>query len=89
MPGGELAEDYARVNHLYNKALPQMKRLRLTEDGAITLWMDERNRPAIVWAFEDAQMAYTGTVTDLATAKSVQATGKVRFKKGSVYRLSR
>ena len=89
VPGGELAEDYARVNHLYNKALPQMKRLRLTEDGAITLWMDERNRPAIVWAFEDAQMAYTGTVTDLATAKSVQATGKVRFKKGSVYRLSR
>ena len=65
-----------------------MKRLRVTEDGNVTLWLDERNRPAIVWAFEDAQMAYTGTVTDLSTEKCVSVNGQAKFKKGNVYRLT-
>ena len=89
LPGGNLAGDYAHVNHLYNKALPRMKRLRVTEGGKFALWLDERKRPAIVWAFENSQMPFTGTVTDLASDTSVQAKGKAIFTTGSVYRLSR
>jgi hypothetical protein len=57
--------------------------------GKLSLWHDDRNKPSVVWAFEDAQMAYTGTVTDLASETSVKATGKATFKKGGVYRLTK
>jgi len=65
LPGGDLAEEYARVNHLYNAALPHMHRLRLTEGGNYTLWLDENNRPSVAWCFRDAQMDFTGTATNM------------------------
>ena len=88
-PGGELAEAYAQVNHLYNAALPDMQRLRVTEGGRLALWLDARNRPAIVWAFKEARMAYAGEVTDLASGASRRVRGEAVFTAGHVYRLSR
>jgi hypothetical protein len=46
LPGGALAEQYARVNCLYNAALPRMHRLRLTPHGDCTLRLDADGRPS-------------------------------------------
>lgn len=87
LPGGDLAEGYARVNHLYHKALPHMHRLRVTEGGKYTLWHNEQNTPAIIWAFEDAETEYAGPVTDLESGETTEAEGTLPLKAGHVYRL--
>jgi len=87
LPGKELAEDYARVNHLYHAALPHMHRLRVTESGKYTLWLDDQNNPAVIWTFEDAEAEYTGPVTDLESGEKTQADGPLPLKAGHVYRL--
>jgi len=87
LPGGELAEEYGRVNHLYNAALPSMHRLRLTEGGNHTLWLDENNRPAVAWCFRDASISHSGAAKNLATDESQQADGTLEMKAGNVYLL--
>ncbi len=57
LPGGDQVEEFARVNHLYNQALPRKHRLRLVPDGSHVLWLDETGVPAIVWAFRDSEVA--------------------------------
>ncbi len=54
LPGGDLAEEYARVNRLYNHALPRMQRLRLVRGGAVALWLDADGAPSAVWCFRSA-----------------------------------
>ncbi|MGE9291777.1 MAG: hypothetical protein ACQKBT_12335, partial [Puniceicoccales bacterium] len=45
--GGERAEDYARVNHLYNSCLPEMNRLRLQRNGTHVVWENEAGEPSL------------------------------------------
>jgi hypothetical protein len=87
VPGGDLAEEYGRVNHLYNAALPHMHRLRVTEGGKYALWLNEDDQPAVIWAFEDAEMGYTGPVAEVETDARFQAEGQLRLEAGHVYRL--
>ena len=87
LPGGERAEAYARVNRLYLAALPGMCRLRVTEGGRYTLWLDEQDRPSVIWAFEDAEYAHTGPATDLETGATIEAAGALELRAGRVYRL--
>ncbi len=58
LPGGDLAEAYGRVNHLYLAAFPFMERLRLTEGGGHTLWLDAAGQPAVIWAFRDGEAIF-------------------------------
>ena len=87
LPGKDIAEDYARCNHLYNAALPHMHRLRVTEGGKYTLWLDENNDPAVLWAFQDAPAPCTGPVRDLETGKALAADGTLALQAGHVYLL--
>jgi hypothetical protein len=87
LPGGELAEEYARVNHLYNAVLPRMHRLRLAPGGTHTVWLDRKNKPAVIWAFRDAKIAHTGPVVDVATGQRSQANGRLAVTAGHVYQL--
>ena len=87
LPGGELAEEYGRVNRFYNAALPRMHRLRVTEGGHYTLWLDEHDQPAAIWAFRDSETDYTGSVRDLVEDGSCECCGVLRLKAGHVYLL--
>jgi hypothetical protein len=87
LPGGAIADQYARVNHLYNAALPRMHRLRLLEGGAATLWLDAAGRPAIVWAFRDGRLKFSGRATDLETGSVTACRRTVPLAAGKVYRL--
>ncbi len=86
-PGGELAEGYAQVNHLYNAVLPHMVRLRTTADGLYALWLDSSNQPAVIWAFHDASMPYTGDVLEVASGTKSVATGTLALAAGKAYLL--
>lgn len=85
-PGGDLAEDYGRVNHLYNRALPRMKRLRLRENGSHVLWLDAAGAPAVLWVFKDAEYSGREAVTDLETG---QKAVDCLLKAGKVYFLDK
>jgi len=85
LPGGALAEEYARVNHLYHAALPHMHRLRVTPGGHYTLWLDAANRPAVAWVFADTDIACTGPVTDIGSGTRYEADGTFAAKAGRVY----
>ena len=87
LPGGALAEHYARVNRLYNAALPHMHRLRLTPHGDCTLWLDAGGQPSVLWAFRDGQIEFTGEAADLETGRRLDAERTLRFIGGKVYRL--
>ncbi len=87
LPGKDIAEDYARCNHLYNAALPHMHRLRVTEGGNYALWLDDQDRPAVIWAFQDASAPCTGPARDLETGKALTADGTLDLQAGHVYLL--
>ena len=79
-PGGEQAEDYARVNHLYNRFVPSMDRLRLQEGGTHVVWLDASGKPSVVWVFQDAP-APAGKLVDAESGATAGAT----LKGGRVY----
>jgi len=83
LPGGEQAEGYARVNHLYNRALPHMLRLRLQEGGAHVLWLDESGNPSVIWCFRDSAEPPSGRWANLETREPVEEGD--RLAAGSVY----
>jgi hypothetical protein len=85
LPGEALAEEYGRVNRLYNAALPHMHRLRVTEGGDYSLWHDEAGKPAVAWAFKDCETELDGPVTDLETGESVEGGGAIPLKAECVY----
>jgi hypothetical protein len=87
LPGGELAEEYGKVNHLYNAALPHMQRLRVVENGTHTLWLDKKNKPTVIWVFRDTTISHRGTVIDLADGLRSSVDGKLTVQAGHVYRL--
>jgi hypothetical protein len=87
LPGGKLAEEYARVNHLYNAVLPQMHRLRVAQGGTHTMWLDRENKPAVIWAFRDAVVPYDGTVCDLESGERFHVERRLPVQAGHVYRL--
>ena len=84
LPGGDLADEYARCNRLYNAALPRMHRLRVAQGGKYALWLDAENRPSVIWAFEDATMHCTDTLVDLE-AQGALTSGEIDLKAGHVY----
>ena len=84
-PGGDQAAAYARVNHLYNKALPQMQRLRLQPGGTHVVWLDAKGAPAILWTFEDVVPALQGTATDLETGEVTRLDGNTALKANGAY----
>jgi hypothetical protein len=86
-PGGDLADEYARVNRLYDLALPHMRRLRVTPRGDYTVWLDEGNRPRVAWCFKDAQMQYAGSVKDPENGGCWDTDGTLKLEKGKVYLL--
>jgi len=85
LPGGELAEEYARVNHRYLAALPFMHRLRVTPEGRYTLWLDDANQPAVSWVFADTDINYTGKVTEISSGVTQTTDGVFSAKAGQVY----
>jgi hypothetical protein len=86
-PGGELATEYGRVNHLYRAALPHMHRLRLQPGGGWTLWLDDQGRPAIAWAFRDQIIPFHGVIRDLETSRESTVSGQTQLAASRVYRL--
>jgi len=88
LPGGELAEEYARVNHLYNAVLPHMHRLRVVAGGTHAVWLNKKNQPAVIWAFQTATVKYAGPVLEVATGMRSHATGRLDLTAGHVYRLN-
>ncbi len=89
LPGGELAEEYGRVNRLYNAALPHMHRLRVTEGGNYSLWLDEAGQPAVAWAFRDCEAELEGAVVDLEKGEEISGGGTCRFEAERVYLVGR
>jgi hypothetical protein len=63
-PGGDLAGDYARTNHLYNSVISRMKRLRLQDGGTHVVWLDETDHPAVIWTFGDGVSRSPGNWID-------------------------
>jgi hypothetical protein len=89
LPGRELAQEYARVNHLYNQALPRMHRLRLVPGGTHALWLDQQNRPAIIWAFAEAQTDIEGDIICLETQRRQdRINGSVTLAANRVYAIN-
>jgi len=84
LPGGELAEQYARCNHIYNEMLPRMHRLRLVDGGKYALWLDKQNKPSVIWAFQETTADCDGTLTDVET-KETGSGRKMRLKPEHVY----
>ncbi len=80
LPGGDRAEDYARVNHLYNRLVSRMVRPRLQEKGTHVVWLDAAGIPSVVWVFSEAG-ASAGRWRD---AESGDPAGE-RFAAGRVY----
>lgn len=87
IPGGEQAEEYGRLNRIYNAVVGEMKRLRLVKAGAYTLWLDAKNRPAIIWTFQKTSMTFTGKYRDAETGEIGVADGVLELEPGKVYRL--
>jgi Melibiase len=87
LPGGSLVQEYAAVNHQYNSALPFMHRLRVTEGGHYTLWLDQENQPAVVWAFRNVQVPFSGWVTEIRGGERQNASGTFTAEAGKVYLL--
>ena len=85
LPGGDLAGEYAKVNGAYNALLPRMKRLRLTEGGRFALWLDEKNRPSAIWAFQDADFPWRGDACDVTASISEPIDGVIHLKAGHAY----
>jgi hypothetical protein len=79
-PGGDQAEAYARVNHLYNRLVPRMERPRLQEGGTHVLWLDSAGQPSVVWTLRDVP-APAGQLVDAETGASAGTT----LKAGRVY----
>jgi hypothetical protein len=88
LPGGELASEYGRVNHLYRAALPYMHRLRVQPGGAWALWLDEQDQPAIAWVFRDTTIPFQGVVCNLETSDELTANHHIALTGGNVYRLT-
>ncbi len=84
LPGAALAEAYARVNHLYNLALPRMDRLRLQKDGTHVVWHDAEGKPSVLWAFRDIEF-YPPAGCFLVDAESGKRAEGHGVKAGSVY----
>ncbi|MFH1500069.1 MAG: hypothetical protein ABII82_19865 [Verrucomicrobiota bacterium] len=87
IPGGELASEYAAINHLYTEALPHMKRLRLVENATHTLWLDGAGAPAVIWAFKSAQVVCDGPARELTRARSFAPGGLLDIAAGEVWLL--
>ena len=86
LPGGEWAEAYARVNHLYNRLVSRMDRLRLQENGTHVVWLDAAGVPAVVWAFKDVSASTLGAGwRDAETSEAANGA----FKSGHVYEFVR
>ncbi len=56
LPGGDQVEEFARVNHIFNKCESLMHRLRLTDGGNYVIWENESGKPAVIWAFKDVEV---------------------------------
>ena len=81
LPGGDLAEDYGRVNHLYNRLVPRMDRPRLQEGGTHVVWLDAAGKPSVTWVFTDGAVTPTGKWIDAETGNAAGTT----LKAGRVY----
>jgi hypothetical protein len=88
LPGGQAHVEYARVNHLYNQALPHMHRLRVVPGGQYVLWLDRHNHPSIIWAFDDVTVNSPQAWVSLEDEQIlVESNGVVCLKAGCAYRV--
>ena len=85
LPGGEIAEEYARVNRLYHLVLPRMQRLRVTDGGKYALWLNAQNQPSVLWCFADCSISITGEVITVETGSKQQVDPGFQAKAGQVY----
>lgn len=81
LPGGDLAEAYGRVNHLYNRLVPRMERPRLQEGGTHIVWLDKAGKPSVTWVFKDGAFTPAGKWTDAETGEVAGSA----LKAGRVY----
>ncbi|MFA6291665.1 MAG: hypothetical protein WC637_07775, partial [Victivallales bacterium] len=87
LPGKDLAEEYATANSLYNEALPGMQRLRVTENGNFTIWLDEKNKASVIWAFRKSEFKFSGNVIDLNSGKVSEVDSVLKLQPGHVYKI--
>lgn len=80
LPGGDQAEAYGRVNHLYNRLVSRMDRLRLQEGGRHVIWHDASGMPSVAWAFANVP-APQGRLIDAETGEPAGT----QLRGGSVY----
>ncbi|MDR1279952.1 MAG: hypothetical protein LBK99_03925 [Opitutaceae bacterium] len=88
VPGGVFAGDYARINRLYNEALPHMHRLRLVEGGTHVLWLDAGGNPSVLWGFRATRVAHSGSARELSGGRTVSARGTLAIAPGEVWLLN-
>lgn len=85
-----LFPEWARLNHVYNQALPHMRTRRMLPGRAGTLWTD--GAVQVVWAYRDGELPVDpgATVVRLLgkDAEPVAHDGTLRLAGGSVYRIS-
>lgn len=55
--------------------------------GTHTVWLDRKNKPAVIWAFRDAVLPYDGTVCDLESGERFHVERRLPVQAGHVYRL--
>lgn len=87
LPGSDQADEFARVNHLYNRCEPHLHRLRLTAGGDHVLWLDAAGAPSAIWAFRDGVVPCTTAARDLDTGVDCAKDGRVAVRAGHVYLL--
>ena len=78
-----MREGFAQVNHLYNKVVGRMHRLRLQPDGTHVAWLDAAGVPSVIWAFVEGELpaSESGIWTDAADSSE----GGKRMQRGHVY----
>ena len=86
-PGGALAEDYARVNRAYSRALPAMHRPELVAGGTHVLWRDAAGRLSAVWVISAGMVECSGAALDVTSGTRVQSTGALPTTAGQVWLL--
>jgi hypothetical protein len=84
----QLAAWWARLNHVYNQALPHMRSRRVLPDGQGILWTDGTSQ--VVWAYRDFEFNLApGAPAEHLAGDSVQTVshnGSIALRAGSVYR---
>lgn len=86
LPGGDQVEQFARVNHAFNRVDHLQHRLRLSDDGGHVVWHAADGRPAVLWAFAAGAIPCPVSAHGLDGQRR-DAGGRLAAEAGAVYLL--